>query len=387
MRIVIAPQGFKGTLTGPEAAVAMAEGARRALPGADVVLCPVADGGHGTLDALVSATGGRRFRVRVTGPIGSPVEAEWGVLGGPDAAGDGGTAVVEMALASGLTLVPEAVRDPMRATTYGTGQLIATALDAGYQRVIVGVGGSATNDGGAGAAQALGVGLLDALGHQVPHGAEALLTLEHIDPSHRHPALAEASIEVAYDVTNPLLGRDGAAMTYATQKGATAEQIPVLEEVLTHYAAVIQRECGVDVSQLPGGGAAGGLAAGLVALAGAKLVPGAALVCDALGLDQRLERAALVITGEGRVDWQTVFDKAPIEVARRAAKRRIPVIAVAGSFGRDAERVLQHGVTMLESAEVPGKPAPSTSADAAAALTAATERAVRRAVAQGLVQV
>ena len=371
MRILVAPQGFKGTLSGAEAARAVAEGVRRVVPDARIVERPIADGGHGTLDAMIGAARGARRSARVLGPMGGAVDADWGLL--PD-----GTAVVEMAQASGLTLVPEARRDPMRATTYGVGQLIAAALDGGAGRVIIGVGGSATNDGGAGAAQALGVRLRDAGGGEIPLGARGLLSLASVSLAERLPALEDAVLEVAADVSNPLTGPAGAAMTYGPQKGARPDQLAVLDAALGRMADVVERELGMRLRGVPGMGAAGGLAAGLAAFAGARLVPGARVVLDAIRFDDCLEGVDLVIVGEGRLDGQTVYDKAPVEAARRASARRIPVAAAVGSLGVGADRVGAHGIAVVEACVEEGAPPPAAGGAAAARLADAAERAVRR---------
>lgn len=372
MRIVIAPQGFKGTLSGILAARAIEAGVLRVLPDADVVLVPMADGGHGTLDALLDATGGQRSITAVAGPRGNAVNADWGVLG------DGATAIVEMAQASGLTLVLEDQHDPMHATTYGTGQLIAAALEAGYRKIIVGVGGSATNDGGAGAAQALGVRLTDPDGIDVALGAEGLLALAHADVSQLRPEILRTEILVATDVSNPLTGPDGAAFTYGPQKGATPEMLPVLDLALANMANVVERDLGPKLLDVPGMGAAGGLAGGLVGFLGASLLWGAEVVADAIGLDERLARADLVITGEGRIDWQTVFNKAPIEVVKRASARGIPVIGIGGSLGPGADDVLAHGMTLIQGCVAPEGAVPTTEAQAEASLANATELALSR---------
>jgi glycerate kinase len=379
VRIVISPQGFKGTLSGIEAASAMAEGVHRVAPDAELLLRPVADGGHGTLDTLLEATGGEAFSAQVTGPMGRQVDARWGLLG------DGATAVVEMAQASGLTLVPEAMRDPMIATTYGTGQLIKAALAAGHRRLLIGVGGSATSDGGAGVAQALGVRLLDAQGHDIPFGAAGLLQVANIDLSTLNPLTAESRFQVATDVSNPLCGPDGAAMVYGPQKGAQPEQLPLMEAALSRLADIVQQEIGVDVRDLPGAGAAGGLAAGLVAFLGAKLTWGIELVCDAIHFDDTLQGAELVLTGEGRLDGQTVSQKAPIGVARRAKAQHLPVLAVAGSLGPGYQEVLTKGIDLVEAASPEGSAPPETVAEASRLLADATEHAMRRAQAAGLV--
>lgn len=372
MGIVIAPQGFKGTLSGIAAARAIEVGVRRVIPGADIVLVPMADGGHGTLDALLDATDGKRFTATVAGPRGNAVSADWGALG------DGISAVVEMAQASGLTLVPEDQRDPMKTTTYGTGQLIAAALEAGYRKIIIGVGGSATNDGGAGAAQALGVRLTDADGIEVALGAEGLLALAHADLSQLRSEITRTKILVATDVSNPLTGPKGAAYTYGPQKGATPEMLPVLDMALANMANVAERDLGPQLRDAPGMGGAGGLAAGLVAFLGASLLWGAEVVADAVGLDELLLDADLVITGEGRIDWQTVFNKAPIEVAQRASLRGIPVIGIGGSLGPGADDVLSHGITLIEGCIAAEDAVPATDGESHDALAKAAERAVRR---------
>ncbi len=378
MRVLIAPQGFKGTLSGAEAAEAIAQGVACVLPGAEADLLPIADGGHGTLDALVGATRGSTRTTSVTGPLGHTVDARWGVLG------DGTTAVIEMAQASGLTLVPERHRDPMLATTYGTGQLIAAALDAGFRDILVGVGGSATVDGGAGAVSALGVRLTDSAGDEVPLGAAGLARLAHVDLSHRHPALANARVRVAIDVSNPLCGPQGAAMVYGPQKGATPDQLPILDASLAHLALIAEQDLGVRVRDLRGAGAAGGLAAGLVAFADAELIGGAALVCDTVGINAHIEHADLVITGEGRLDAQTMFNKAPLEAARRASAAGVPCVAVAGSIGPGAEQLATQGVALMEATLDDGSRVPDEGT-ARSLLVDATERLVRRALRAGLV--
>jgi glycerate kinase len=328
MRIVVAPQEFKGSLTAFQAAQAIADGLSRALPDVDLVLVPMADGGPGTVEAVVAAKNGHWQSTAVRGPLGAPVDAAWGII-------DGDTAVIEMAAASGLVLVPESQRDPRIASTYGTGQLIAAALAAGCRRIIVGMGGSATNDGGAGVAQALGARLLDDDGRDLPPGGAALARLACIDVSGLDPRLDQAGVFAATDVFNPLCGPQGASSVYGPQKGATPEMVRELDAALAHYAAVIERDLGVRVMDVAGAGAAGGLGAGLVAFLGAEIVPGAKLVADAVGLEQRMAGADLVIAGEGRLDAQTGFGKAPWEVARLAREAGLPVIAIAGALRED----------------------------------------------------
>ncbi len=341
MKIVIAPQAFKGTLSAGQAADAMAEAARAAYPGADVVRCPVADGGDGTLDALVEATGGAYYTVDTTGPLGEPVTARWGALGGGD------TAVVETAQACGLALLPPNVRDPLHATTYGVGSVIRAALDVGYRRIILGIGGSATNDGGAGLATSMGVRLLRADGDPIAPGGAGLLDLAAIDASGLDSRLRDAEIVIATDVTNVLCGPAGAAATFGPQKGASPEDVATLDRALGRMADIARRDLGVDVSGIAGGGAAGGMGAGLAAFLGARIAWGADIVAEAVGLDARLEGAALVVIGEGRLDWQTAYHKAPAVVANRASARGIPVLGVGGSLGPGWRKLYAEGFTAL----------------------------------------
>ena len=341
MKIVISPQTFKGAVSALDAALAIERGVLAAFPGAQTVLVPVADGGDGTLDALVDSTGGVMFRSTVTGPLGRRLETSWGVMG------DGRTAVVEMARASGLALVPPRRRDPRITTTEGTGQIIKEALDRGFTRIIVGLGGSATNDGGAGMATALGARFLDADGRSIPIGGAALARLSRIDASKLHPGLTDATIIGATDVTNPLCGPSGASAVYGPQKGASPKVVAVLDAALDTFAGVLRRDLGQDVAECPGAGAAGGLGAGLMAFAGAELRSGIDMVCDVLGFDAHLEGADLVVTGEGRADHSTIFDKAPVGVARRALACGVPTILLAGSLGPGHEELYQHGIAGL----------------------------------------
>jgi glycerate 2-kinase len=343
MRIVIAPNAFKGSLSALEAADAIGEGVRAAAPDADLVLVPIADGGDGTVDAMVAATNGERRTLRVRGPLGDPVEADYGMVDG------GSTAVIEMAKAAGLALVPSEKRDPRVTTTYGVGELLQHAFDDGARHVIIGIGGSATNDGGAGMAQALGYHLLDENGHELPPGGLALKRLARIHTGGVHGNWKEAQVEVACDVTNPLTGPSGASAVYGPQKGATPEMVAELDAALRRLAEVVRRDLGVDVEHLPGAGAAGGLGAGLVAFTGARLRPGAEMVMEALKLDDRLKGAVLVITGEGRLDSQTArFGKGPAAVARHARNAGIPVIAIGGSVADETElRLLFDGLEAI----------------------------------------
>jgi glycerate 2-kinase len=345
MKIVVAPQALKGSLDAGDVGLAIASGIRSVFPHAELTIVPVADGGEGTVVALVSATGGRLMRVTVRGPLGDPVEAAYGILGPlsdpyehqeePDA-GSARTAVIEMAAASGIALVPPARRDPRLTSTYGTGELMRAALDAGCTRLIIGIGGSATNDGGSGMAAALGARLLDEDERELPPGGVALLRLARIDARHLDPRLRQAGVQVACDVSNPLTGPEGAAAVYGPQKGATPEMVKELDAALSHYARIIERDLGVEVASIPGSGAAGGLGAGLLAFTSAALVPGSRLVLDALHFARLLKDADLVITAEGSLDAQTAYGKSVAAVAAAGQRAGARVVALAGSVTADA---------------------------------------------------
>ena len=341
MKIVIAPQGFKAGISGLEAAQAIARGVGKAVPEAETVLAPVADGGDGTLNALVDGTGGDVFASTVTGPLGQPLEAQWGVMG------DGSTAVIEMALASGLALIPQRRRNPRITTTAGTGEIVKEALERGYTRIIVGLGGSATNDGGAGFASALGARFLDSEGRPLPPGGSALARLDRIEHSGLHQGLAKANIVAATDVTNPLCGPEGASAVFGPQKGANPQMVRELDDALANYARVVARDVGRDVAEQPGAGAAGGLGAGMMAFAGATLQSGIDMVCEVLNFDTLLHGADLVITGEGRADHSTIFNKAPAGVARRAKAHGVPTVLLAGSLGPGYEELYDHDVAAV----------------------------------------
>ena len=343
MKVVIAPQSFKGSISALDAAKAMEEGVRRVVSDIESVLVPVADGGDGTLETLVEATNGEIRSATVTGPIGKPVMAEWGALG------DGETAMIEMARTSGLALLSLDERDPLRATTYGLGEVIREALDAGFRSFIVGIGGSATNDAGAGMAQALGVRLLDEAGNDLPPGGAALADLHRIDTSRLDERAVEAQFSVACDVSNPLTGPEGASAVYGPQKGATPEIVAQLDAALKNFAGVVERDIGTSINDVPGSGAAGGLGGGMMAFLGGSLRAGVDIVLDQVDLDDKLEGADLVITGEGQLDFQTVYNKAPIGVAWRAKERGIPVVAVSGSLGQGFEDVHPEGIDAVSS--------------------------------------
>ena len=341
IKVVIAPQAFKESIGARDAAVAIQRGVLRAAPDASTTLVPVADGGDGTLAALIETTGGRFFDAPVIGPLGEDRVSRWGVMG------DGRTAVIEMALASGLARVPEGQRDPRITTTYGTGQLIGAALDAGFERIIVGLGGSATNDGGAGMAAALGARFLDSQGTALQPGGAALAHLAAVDTSGLHPRLADATIVGATDVTNPLCGDTGASAIFGPQKGATPQMVAQLDQCLMNFARVISADLGINVADSPGSGAAGGLGAGLLAFANADLRSGIDMVCDVLEFDQYVNSADLVITGEGRADRSTAFDKAPVGIARRARAQGVPTLLLAGSLGNGYEILYDHGIDAI----------------------------------------
>ena len=338
MKICVAPNSFKESLNAVEAAQCIAAGLGRALPGCEIASVPMADGGGGTVLAMVAATAGRTVRCKASGPLGEPVDAEFGILGG------GESAVIEMAAASGLQLVPPEKRNPLFTTTFGTGELMAAALDAGVRRILIGIGGSATVDGGVGMAQALGVRFLDAAGAEIPRGGAGLASLARIDRSGIDRRISSTRIDVACDVDSPLTGASGAAPVYGPQKGATPPMVEQLSRNLEHLASVIRRDLGIDVAGMPGGGAAGGLGAGLVAFLGAKLCGGAEMVIEHAGLEQKMQGCHLVITGEGRLDAQSLRGKAPVAVARLARRLGIPAIAIAGCIGRERSGLHDAGI-------------------------------------------
>ncbi|MCI1897904.1 MAG: glycerate kinase [Enterobacter sp.] len=338
MKIVIAPDSYKESLSALEVATAIEQGFREIWPDADYVKLPVADGGEGTVEAMVAATAGRIVHVDVTGPLGASVQAFYGL------SGDERSAFIEMAAASGLELVKPAQRNPLTTTSWGTGELISHALDAGVKHIIIGIGGSATNDGGAGMVQALGAKLLTSEGKPIGQGGGELDRLARIDISGLDKRLADCRIEVACDVTNPLTGEEGASAVFGPQKGATPEMIERLDKSLAHYAQVIAHDLDMDVLNLSGGGAAGGMGAALYAFCGAQLRQGIEIVTDALQLDKQVADADLVITGEGRIDSQTIHGKVPVGVARVAKRFNKPVIGIAGSLTADVGVVHEHGV-------------------------------------------
>lgn len=337
MRILISPDSFKGSLTASEAADAIASGVRRVLPDAELTLVPLADGGEGTVEAMVRSTGGRIVRTPATDPLGHTIDSFFGILG------DGSTAVVEMAAASGLTLVPEHLRNPMVTTTYGTGELIRAALDTGCRRLILGIGGSATCDGGVGAIQALGGCFRDGSGAEVGYGGGELIRIRSVDISRLDPRLAATEVLVACDVDNPLTGQSGAAAVFGPQKGATPDMIRTLDAGLRNLARVIREYIGVDVENAPGAGAAGGMGAAALAFLHAELKPGIAIVMEATRFADRVRDVDLVITGEGRIDFQTLRGKTVAGVLAEARKAGVPVLALGGTVEPEGYELLEHG--------------------------------------------
>ncbi|MEO1828203.1 MAG: glycerate kinase [Pseudomonas sp.] len=337
MKLVIAPDSFKESLSARAVAEAIAAGWARVYPDADLLLCPMADGGEGTVDALLSATGGTLQQTRVSGPLGDPVEARWGLL--QDA-----QAIIEMAEASGLHRVEPARRDVLAASSHGTGELIRAALDAGVRRIVLGLGGSATNDGGAGLLAALGVRFLDRAGQELALGGAALASLSQIDLTGLDTRLAQVEVMVAADVDNPLCGPRGASAVFGPQKGASSAQVEQLDAALAHYADVMAATLGEDLRDYPGVGAAGGLGFAARAVLRAAFRPGVELVAELSGLAAAVEGADLVITGEGRLDGQSLHGKTPVGVARIARAAGVPVIALAGSLGEGYQRLYAEGI-------------------------------------------
>ena len=348
MKIVVAPDSFKGSLTAIEVSDAIEKGIREVFPEAEIIKIPMADGGDGTVECLVNATGGKILEEKVIGPLGNEVWAFYGILG------DRKTAIVEMAAASGLTLVPENKRDPLITTTYGTGQLIKAALNQGCRKMIIGIGGSATNDGGAGMVQALGTKLLDKDGEEIGFGGGELKKIVKIDISCIDKRLSDIKVLVASDVNNPLCGPQGASRIYGPQKGATPEIIEELDESLAYFAELIKRDLHKDIKDIPGAGAAGGLGASLIAFLNAEFRPGIEIMIEAVKLEQAIKDADLVITGEGKIDSQTIYGKAPIGVAKIAKKHNIPVVAVAAIIEEDSRIFQSYGIdTLIKVSEPP----------------------------------
>ena len=338
MKILVAPDSFKGSLTALEVAESIKKGIKNYKSNIKVDLLPLADGGEGTVQSLVDATRGEIIKEKVTGPLGEKIKANYGILG------DGKTAAIEMAAASGLPLVPEEKRDPSKTTTYGTGELIKSALEHGVEEIIIGLGGSATTDAGVGMAQALGVSFLDEKGKEVGFGGRYLDKISEIKMDNLDNRVKDTKIRVACDVDNPLFGKDGAAYVYSPQKGAYQEMVKVLDKKLRKFNEKVKERLNKDVNKIAGAGAAGGLGAGLVAFLNAELETGIDIILDTVEFEKRLKNVDLVITGEGRLDGQSIYGKTPIGVAKRAKNHNIPVIAIAGSLGPGAKKVLDKGI-------------------------------------------
>ncbi|BDG33815.1 glycerate kinase [Parageobacillus thermoglucosidasius] len=338
---VLAPDSFKGSMTAKEVCVAMEKGIKKVYPDANCIHVPMADGGEGTVQSLVDATDGKIFEVEVTGPLGNKVTAKYGIMG------DNETAVIEMAEASGIQYVTNETKNPMVTTTYGTGELIRACLDKGIKKIIIGIGGSATNDGGAGMAEALGVKFLDRHGNQLPRGGGYLDQLSEIDISNLDPRLKEVSIFVACDVTNPLCGENGASYVFGPQKGATEEMVRILDRNLSHYADVVKKQLGKDVKNIPGAGAAGGLGAGLLIFTQATLQKGIDLVIEYSQLRNKIKDADYVFTGEGGIDFQTQYGKTPYGVAKVAKEFNKKVIAIAGHIGEGIDVLYDKGIDAI----------------------------------------
>lgn len=370
-RYLCAPDSFKESLTAMEAARAMAQGIENADHDAEVRCLPMADGGEGTARALVDATGGSMRAVPVHDPLGRPVEGHFGLLA------DGTTAVVETAEASGLALLEAKERNPLIASSYGTGELMLAAVRSGAKRIIVGLGGSATNDAGAGLLQALGVRLLDKNGNDLAHGGAALANLTTIDISTMDPALKNVAITAACDVTNPLTGPTGASAVFGPQKGASQADVATLDAALAHFAQVIDSQLGVAVNDVPGAGAAGGIGAALKGFLNAEFRPGIAIVIEQSGLDAAAQWADVVFTGEGSIDFQTKFGKTPAGVAETAKRHGKPVIAVAGHIGTGIDELHEVGIDAVFGIAPGAASLSELLADAAASVTRTTEQIVR----------
>ncbi len=338
MKIIIAPQAFKGSMSALKVAEAMSEGALTMFPEAEIVMCPVADGGDGTLETLVDISNGEINKCSVHNPMGKIIDAEWGAMG------DGKTAVIEMARSSGLALLDPKKLNPLKASTYGLGELIQDALNKGFKKFIIGIGGSATNDAGAGMAQALGVKLLDGKGVEIALGGINLMDLNTIDMSGIDDRILDSDFQIACDVTNPLTGPEGASEIYGPQKGATRKMIDDLDASLQHFNEIVIKTFNKDLSKIPGAGAAGGLGAGMITFTNATLRTGIDIVLDAVELNEKIAKADLVITGEGAMDFQTIYDKAPIGVAKIAKRHGIPTIGISGMLGKNYQIVHEHGI-------------------------------------------
>ena len=371
MKIVVAPQAFKGSLSATEVGNSMIKGIENVIENSTNLLVPVADGGDGTLETLVESSQGKINLIKVTGPLGEQQNSAWGALGRNK------TAIIEMARSSGLALVPINKLNPLISTTYGLGEVILDALDQGYRDFIIGIGGSATNDAGAGMAQALGAKLLDSNGNELPFGGESLSKLNSIDVGGIDTRIKESNFAIACDVNNPLTGPEGASAIYGPQKGATPEMVNTLDQALTNFAKIVEKDLGIKINNVEGSGAAGGLGGGLIAFLNGKLRKGVDIVLDFVDIDKALTNTNLVITGEGQLDFQTIYNKAPIGVARRAKHLGIPVIAISGSLGENFSVVHEHGIDAASSIVSKPMTLAEASKNAPELISAATEQALR----------
>lgn len=371
MKIVIAPDSFKGSLTAVEAAKSIECGIKKVDPATKTVSLPVGDGGEGTMDALISATGGQTRSVMVTGPLGNQVEAAYGILG------DGKTCVIEMATASGLHLVPEERLSPLQTTTYGTGQLIKQALDDGFSSLVISVGGSATNDAGVGMLQALGLQLLDNEEQAINYGGGELSKIFKIDSTNFDQRIKKGTFIIASDVKNPLIGTDGASYVFGPQKGATEKDLALLDGNLTHWADEVKKVTGLQLHDRPGAGAAGGIGGAFQAFFPVQMERGIDVVLDYVNLDRELKDADLVITGEGKVDHQTASGKTPLGIAQAAANRNVPTIIMAGTAGEGFEFLFDHGVVSVNSIIRKPMTIAEATENAAILLEESTEQVIR----------
>ncbi|WFA08073.1 glycerate kinase [Tissierella sp. Yu-01] len=340
MKIIIASDSYKGSCSSIEVANAIEKGIREVYDDAEIIKIPVADGGEGTVDALVNSTGGRYEEIQVLNPLGHQITAKYGVIHDE-------FAVIEMASASGITLINQNELNPLITTTYGTGELIKDAMEKGLRKILVGLGGSSTNDGGVGMAQALGFSFKDKSGKEISFGGGELAEIKEIDSANVHPLLKDTEIIAMSDVDNPLYGPTGAAYIFGPQKGADKYMVTKLDENLQHYAKLLKNFSNKDISNIPGSGAAGGLGAGLIAFCNASIEPGISKILDITGIDSYLIDADLVITGEGRIDGQSVFGKVPVGIAKRSGKYNVPVIAIVGSIGEGVAEVYSHGIDAI----------------------------------------